>query len=107
MRFPLFNEIEFSIATIGAERNEVHVMHSEHDEIWMKKWDPMVFAKGVVVLAVSQSLTRDLIEQLGARAVRYSNATVDVSGFRQAPAAVPRAGGRRFVSSGLTTNGPD
>ncbi len=68
--------------TIGTKRNEVHAMRPEGDEIWMARWDPMVFAEGVVVLAASQSLTRDMIKQMGVRAVRYRNATVDVSGFK-------------------------
>jgi hypothetical protein len=67
--------------TIGTKRNEVHAMRPEGDQIWMAKWDPMVFAEGVV-LAASQSLTRDMIKEMGIRAVRYRNATVDVSGLR-------------------------
>ena len=38
-----------------------------------------MFAQGVVVLAFQQLLTRDAINQLSNRAVRYSNATVDVA----------------------------
>jgi hypothetical protein len=77
---------------IGTDRNEVH--GSDHSavgnadrieahrgaEIWMTKWDPNVFAQGVVVIAfLDEVLTPDLITQLGSRAVRYSNATVDVA----------------------------
>lgn len=69
--------------TIGADRDEVHAMRITGDEIWMKKWNPGIFAEGVVVLAFDQGLlTRDVIKQLGAQAVRYSNATVDVSGLK-------------------------
>lgn len=68
---------------IGAERNEVRSRRiKQGDEIWMKNWDPDVFAQGVVLLAVDQSLTPDVVKRLGKRAVRYSSATVDVSGFR-------------------------
>jgi hypothetical protein len=67
---------------IGAARNEVHAENTEihvGNEIWMKKWEPTLFAQGVVVLAFGQMLTVDVIKQLGNRAVRYSNATVDVA----------------------------
>ena len=67
---------------IGAQRNEVHTrpVRSEGGaELWMKKWNPMVFAQGVVVLAFDEMLTRDVITRLGNRALRYSNATVDVA----------------------------
>jgi hypothetical protein len=67
---------------IGAQRNEVHsggIQANDGLEIWMKKWNPAMFAQGVVVLAFQQLLTRDAITQLSNRAVRYSNATVDVA----------------------------
>ena len=68
---------------IGTERNEVLSRRStQGDEIWMKKWDPNLFAQGVVLLSVDQSLTPDLVAQLGKRAIRYSNAAVGVSGLR-------------------------
>jgi hypothetical protein len=63
---------------IGAETNEVHNM----EEIRMKKWNPSMFAEGVVILAYHEELTADKIKQLGNRAVRYSNATVDVAGLK-------------------------
>jgi hypothetical protein len=68
---------------IGADQNQVLSRRlTQDDEIWMKRWDPNVFAQGVVLLAVDQSLTPDVVKRLGKRAVRYSNATVDVSGFK-------------------------
>jgi len=67
--------------TIGTDRNEVHV-RAVRAEIWMTKWDPVVFAQGVVVLAFDQLLTTDRVQQLSARAIRYSSATVDVAGFK-------------------------
>jgi hypothetical protein len=68
---------------IGADQNQVLSRRlTQDDEIWMKRWDPDVFAQGVVLLAVDQSLTPDVVKRLGKRAVRYSNATVDVSGFK-------------------------
>ena len=75
-------QIHFTVV-IGAERNEVLSRRSaQDDEIWLKKWDTNLFAQGVVLLAVDQRLTPDVIALLGQRAIRYSNATVDVSGFR-------------------------
>ena len=70
------------MVVIGAERNEVHSRRTDVGEIWMKKWNPILFAQGVVVLAFDQVLTRDVITKLGDRAVRYSDATVDTSRFR-------------------------
>ena len=67
--------------TIGTERDEVRV-RAVGAEIWMTKWDPVVFAQGVVVLAFNQLLTTDRIQQLSARAIRYSGATVDVAGSK-------------------------
>jgi hypothetical protein len=80
---------------LGTDHNEVHgaerkeVSGSDRDdvrakgEIWMTKWDPVVFAQGVVVLAfLDQVLTADTIKQMGKRAIRYSNATVDVAGLK-------------------------
>jgi hypothetical protein len=63
---------------VGADDNEVH----GNAEIRMKKWNPLLFAEGVVVLAYYQVLTADVIKQLGNRAVLYSNATTDVAGLK-------------------------
>ncbi|MGB8987414.1 MAG: hypothetical protein WCC37_12490 [Candidatus Sulfotelmatobacter sp.] len=82
-----FHPPHFTVV-IGADRNEVHgnIVYSKdaqrQPEIWLKKWSPMVFAEGVVVLAFDQLLTFDLVAQLGNRAVRYSGATVDVSSLK-------------------------
>ena len=65
---------------IGAEANEVHSRRTQADEIWMKKWHPIMFAQGVVVLAFDQMLTRDVIVQLANRAIRQNNAKVNVAG---------------------------
>jgi hypothetical protein len=67
---------------IGAERNELHSRRTQAGEIRMKKWDPIVFTQGVVVLTFDQMLTREVIVQLGNRALRQSNATVDVAGLK-------------------------
>jgi hypothetical protein len=67
---------------IGAEQNELHSRRAQGGEIWMKKWDPIVFAQGVVVLTFDHMLTRDVIVQLGNRALRQSNATADVAGLK-------------------------
>jgi hypothetical protein len=45
----------------------------------MKKWDPIVFARGVVVLTFGQMLTADVIVQLGNRAIEHSGAATDVA----------------------------
>ena len=66
---------------IGTERNEVHSGRAELGEIRMKKWDPITFTQGSVVLAFDVMLTNDVIVQLGNRAVRQNNATVDVADF--------------------------
>ena len=63
---------------LGADRDEVH----GRAEILMKKWNPVVFAEGVVVIAFDQMLTADVIKRLGERAIRYSNATVDVADLK-------------------------
>jgi len=69
---------------IGADRDEVQGLMVQTDrvrgnaELRMKKWNPTVFAQGVVVLAFDELLTADVINQLGSRAVRYSAATVNV-----------------------------
>jgi hypothetical protein len=76
------------IVIIGADHNEVYANLNHRSavegsaEIRMKKWNPTVFAQGVVFLAFDQILTTDLIAQLGTRALRYSNATVDVNGLK-------------------------
>lgn len=67
---------------VGAERNELHSRRTEDGQIWMKKWDPIVFAQGVVVLTFDQMLTRDVIVKLGNRALQQSNAAVDVAGLK-------------------------
>lgn len=82
-----FYPLHFTVV-IGADRNEVHgnVVYSKkahtEPEIWLKKWNPMVFAEGVVVLAFDQLLTEDRITELRNRAVRYSRAAVDVSNLK-------------------------
>jgi hypothetical protein len=73
---------------IGADTDEVYgVMSASKNldgavQIRMKKWNPMSFAQGVVVIAFDQMLRTDLISQLGSRAVRYSGATLDVAGLK-------------------------
>jgi len=57
---------------VGTDRDLIH----GRSEIWMTKWDRDKFAQGIVLLLL---LNTDVIEQLSSRAVRYSNATVNVS----------------------------
>jgi len=57
---------------VGTDRDLIH----GRSEIWMKKWDRDKFAQGIVLLLL---LNTDAIEQLGRRAVRYSDATINVS----------------------------
>jgi len=67
---------------IGADRNESRFENtgiSAAHEIWLKKWDPILFADGVVSLAFDQMLTPDRIKQWGLRAVHQSDATVGVA----------------------------
>ena len=73
---------------IGAERNEVKAVVARTRqteglvEIRLKKWNPMLFAQGVVVVAFDHMLTSDMVAQLGKRAVRYSGATVNVADLK-------------------------
>ena len=60
---------------VGMDRDLVH----GRGEIWMTKWDRDKFAEGVVMLLV---LNTDVIEQLSTRAVRYSDATINVSAIK-------------------------
>ena len=70
---------------IGADHNEVNglIPHNKQSEtgteIRLKKWNPRMFAQGVVVLAFDELLSTDVISQLGNRAIRYSGAAVDVA----------------------------
>jgi hypothetical protein len=57
---------------VGTDRDLVH----GRSEMWMTKWDKEKFAQGIVLLLL---LNTDVIEQLSSRAVRYSNATINVS----------------------------
>lgn len=66
---------------IGTDHDEIFSRRAEADEIWLKKWDPVVFAQGVVFLAFDQMLTSDVLLQLSNRAVRQSKAAVAVSGL--------------------------
>jgi len=71
---------------IGADHNRVQgkvVLNNRSvgAEIRLKKWDPTLFAQGVVVLAYYDALTSDVIKQLGNHAVQAS-ATVDISGLK-------------------------
>jgi hypothetical protein len=63
---------------VGSEHNEVH----GRTEIWLTKWNPVVFAQGVVVVAFDQILTSDAIQQLAKWAVQSSEATVDVADLK-------------------------
>jgi hypothetical protein len=67
---------------IGTKADEVHSHRLELAEIWMTKWDPVVFTQGAVIIAFDQMLTRDLISQMGKRALRQSSAVVNVSGLK-------------------------
>jgi hypothetical protein len=67
---------------IGTKLDEVHFNRPQLGEIWMMKWDPIVFTQGAVILAFDQMLTRDMIGQLGKRALRKSNAVVNVGGMK-------------------------
>ena len=72
-------QLRFTVI-VGADNDSVHGA----SEIWLKKWNPAVFAEGTVVLALHQLLTPDLIRQLGKRVVKYSDATVDVADLKNA-----------------------
>jgi hypothetical protein len=63
---------------VGTERNEVH----RQTEIWLKKWNPALFAEGVAVLAFDQVLTSELVRKLAKRGIEQSNAMVDVADLK-------------------------
>jgi hypothetical protein len=67
---------------IGTDRNEVHSRRMQGEEIWMKKWDPITFAEGVVVLSFDEMLTHDVIAQLSNKGLRLSSAAVDVADLK-------------------------
>jgi len=64
---------------VGTERNEVH----RQTEIWLKKWNPALFAQGVAVLAFDKVLTSDLVRKLAQRGIQQSNAMVDVTDLKE------------------------
>ena len=68
---------------LGTEHDELYEAHGK-TEMWLTKWDPAMFAQGVVMLAFHQLLTTDAIQQLAKRAVQYSDATVDAVELKQA-----------------------
>jgi hypothetical protein len=69
---------------LGTDHDEVH----GRTELWLTKWNPSMFAQGVVVMAFDQVLTADLVRQLAGRAIQYSNATVDVTELHQTNGSV-------------------
>ena len=64
---------------VGADRDEVH----HQTELWLRQWNPGLFAEGVAVLAFDQLLTTDLVQKLAKRGILQSNATVDVSDLKE------------------------
>lgn len=69
---------------VGTDHDEIFSRRAQSDEIWMKKWNPVLFSQGVVFLAFDQMLTPDVLVQLSSRAVRQSKAAVAVSGLANA-----------------------
>jgi hypothetical protein len=67
---------------MGADHNQIRDQALGRAELWMTKWDPIVFTQGVVFVTFHQMLTADLIVQLSNRAIRRSNATVDAAGLK-------------------------
>lgn len=67
---------------IGTGRNEVHSRRMQGEEIWMKKWDPITFAEGVVVLSFDEMLTHDVIAQLSNKGLLLSSAAVNVADLK-------------------------
>lgn len=63
---------------LGADRDEVH----SQTEIWLRQWNPNLFAQGVAVLAFDQLLTTDLVRKLAKRGIQQSNAMVDVADLK-------------------------
>jgi hypothetical protein len=78
--FPGSGELHPRFAVlVGTDRDEVH----RQTEIWLRQWNPALFAQGVVVLAFDQVLTSDLVRRLAKRVIEQSNAMVDVADLKE------------------------
>jgi hypothetical protein len=64
---------------LGVDRDAVR----GQTEIWLKQWNPGMFAQGVAVLAFNQLLTTDLVRKLAKRGIQQSNAMVDVTDLKE------------------------
>ena len=60
---------------LGAEKNEVGF---DHREIRLTRWDPYLFAQGVVMLAFADLLPGDRKIAMTKRAMNWADATVEI-----------------------------
>ena len=61
---------------LGADRNEVHF---DSREIHLTKWDPYLFAQGVVIFAFEDLMPTDKRMQVARRALNWADSTVEVT----------------------------
>lgn len=65
---------------LGADDNAVSF---DRREIRLTKWDPYLFAQGVVMLAFEDRLSNEVKISLTKRAVNWADATVDISDMKK------------------------
>ena len=61
---------------LGADRNEVHF---DSREIHLTKWDPYLFAQGVVIFAFEDLMPTDKRMLVARRALNWADSTVEVT----------------------------
>ena len=84
---------------IGTERDELNFTSTERGEIGMKKWDPIKFTQGDVILAFEQMLTPDASVQLGNRVIRQYNPR-----WMSRTSVSPRSRRRNFILATMAPN---
>ena len=63
---------------LGADRNEVY---RDSREIRLIKWDPYLFAQGVVMFAFEDLMHTDKKLAVARRAVNWADSTIDIRAF--------------------------
>jgi hypothetical protein len=65
---------------IGGDANKADW---DHREIHLTKWDPYLFAQGVVIFAFEELLPTEQRLQVAKRAVSWADSTVEIDHFRK------------------------
>jgi hypothetical protein len=65
---------------IGGDSNKADW---DHREIHLTKWDPYLFAEGVVIFAFEELLPTEQRRQVAKRAVTWADSTVEIDHFRK------------------------